>query len=81
MFPFFTTFAVLFIIVFTIGSRKNTAEQQKVQEAYWQREREANNVRKQDLGKLNYINISITIFHYTEIRNILQEKRKKTHLP
>lgn len=62
MFPFFTTFAVLFIIVFTIGSRKNTAEQQKVQEAYWQREREANNVRKQDLSKLNYINIPLQDF-------------------
>lgn len=62
MFPFFTTFAVLFIIVFTIGSRKNTAEQEKVQEAYWQREREANNVRKQDLSKLNYINIPLQDF-------------------
>ena len=62
MFPFFTTFAVLFIIVFTIGSRKNTAEQEKVQEAYWQREREANNVRKQDLSKLNYINIPLLDF-------------------
>ena len=62
MFPFFTAFAVLFIIVFTIGSRKNTAEQQKVQEAYWQREREANNVRKQDLSKLNYINIPLHDF-------------------
>lgn len=62
MFPFFTIFAVLFIIVFTIGSRKNTADQQKVQEAYWQREREANNVRKQDLSKLEYINIPLQDF-------------------
>lgn len=62
MIPFFTIFAVLFIIVFTIGSRKNTAEQEKVQEAYWQREREANLVRKQDLDGLDYINIPLQDF-------------------
>lgn len=62
MFPFFTVFAVLFIIVFTIGSRKNTADQEKVQEAFWQREREANQVRRQSLDSLHYISIPLSDF-------------------
>ncbi len=62
MFPFFTITMVILIVVFTIGSRRNTAKQQEVEEAFWKREQEANNVRKQDISKLDYITIPLSAF-------------------
>lgn len=62
MFPFFTIFMVIFIVVFTIGSRQNSAKQQEVEENFWKRENEANHTRKQDISKLDYISIPLGTF-------------------
>ena len=62
MIPFFTIFMVVFIIILTIGLRKNSGAQEEAQERFWQREYEANHVRKADISNLDYITIPSDIF-------------------
>ncbi|MBQ2706109.1 MAG: hypothetical protein IJF60_04750 [Agathobacter sp.] len=56
MFPFLAIF-ITFCLILTYYIRKNDADQQKVQDEFWEKERLANAVRKKDISKLNYITI------------------------
>lgn len=56
MFPFLAIF-ITFCLILTYYIRKNDAEQQKIQEEFWEKERLANAVRKKDISKLDYITI------------------------
>lgn len=56
MFPFLAIF-VIFCLILTYYIRKNDSQQQKVQDAFWEKERMSNAVRKKDISKLDYITI------------------------
>ena len=56
MFPFLAIF-ITFCLVLTYNIRKSDAAQQKAEEEFWEKERLANAVRKQDISKLDYITI------------------------
>lgn len=57
-FPFFVLFLLLCIfIMYTVKRSQRLSKQQSVQ--FWNRESEADNVRKQDISHLNYIYIPI----------------------
>ena len=56
MFPFLAIF-ITFCLVLTYYIRKSDADQQKVQDEFWEKERLANAVRKKDISKLDYITI------------------------
>lgn len=56
MFPFLAIF-ITFCLVLTYQIRKTDANQQKVQDEFWEKERRANAVRKKDISKLDYITI------------------------
>ncbi len=58
MFPFLAIF-IVFCLVLTFYIRKGDATQQKVQDAFWEKERQSNAVRKKDISKLDYINIPL----------------------
>lgn len=58
MFPFLAIF-VIFCLTLTFYIRKNDAEQQKVEDAFWEKERASNAVRKKDISKLDYITIPL----------------------
>ena len=56
MLPCFTVF-LIFIIVLNISLRKQRRTQEEVDRKFWDRELAANNTRKQDITKLDYITI------------------------
>ena len=56
MFPFLAIF-ITFCLILTYYIRKNDADQQKIQDEFWEKERLANAVRKKDISKLDYITI------------------------
>lgn len=56
MLPCFTVF-LIFIIVLNISLRKQRRSQEEVDRKFWDRELAANNTRKQDITKLDYITI------------------------
>ncbi|MBR4027000.1 MAG: hypothetical protein IKJ01_05515 [Lachnospiraceae bacterium] len=56
MLPFLIIFTV-FIITLSLQLKKNTSDQQQVHEEFWKKERLANNTRKQDISKLDYVHI------------------------
>lgn len=58
MFPFLAIF-ITFCLVLTYNIRKSDAAQQKAEEEFWEKERLANAVRKQDISKLDYITIPL----------------------
>lgn len=58
MFPFLAIF-IVFCLVLTYYIRKNDAAQQKVQDDFWEKERQSNAVRKKDISKLDYITIPL----------------------
>lgn len=60
--PYFTIFAVIFIIVFTIRNRQNIRKQADITDNFWKKELEANSTRKKDISNLNYITIPLEIF-------------------
>ncbi len=60
--PYFTIFAVIFIIVFTIRNRQNVKKQTNVTENFWKQEQEANSTRKRDISNLDYLTIPLEIF-------------------
>lgn len=60
--PYFTIFAVIFIIVFTIRNRQNIRKQTDITDNFWKKELEANSTRKKDISNLNYITIPLDIF-------------------
>ncbi len=61
MFPFLLIF-IAFICILTYYSKKGTANQQKVTEEFWEKERRANAVRKKDISNLDYITIPLEKF-------------------
>lgn len=58
MFPFLAIF-ITFCLVLSYYIKKNDASQQKVEDAFWEKERLANTIRKQDISKLDYITIPL----------------------
>lgn len=82
MFPFLATF-IIFCLVLTFYIRKNDAAQQKVQDDFWEKERQSNTVRKKDISKLNYITIpfeKIPVKLETSTENELFELAQKPML-
>lgn len=60
--PFLSIFLIISVVVLAILLRKNSKNQQQFDEEFWRKEQEANNTRRQDLSKLNYITIPIDKF-------------------
>lgn len=58
MFPLLAIF-IVFCLLLTFYIRKGDAAQQQVQDAFWEKERLANAVRKKDITKLDYISIPL----------------------
>lgn len=58
MFPFLAIF-IIFCVLLTYYIRKNDNSQQQVEEAFWEKERQANAVRKKDISGLDYITIPL----------------------
>lgn len=58
MLPILTIF-IVFLAVLTFYIKKGNAAQEKVTEEFWEKERKANAVRKQDISKLDYITIPL----------------------
>ena len=58
MFPFLAIF-IVFCIILTYYIRKGDSSQKKVMEDFWEKERQANAVRKKDISKLDYITIPL----------------------
>ena len=58
MLPILTIF-IVFLVVLTFYIKKGDAAQEKVTEDFWEKERKANAVRKQDISKLDYITIPL----------------------
>jgi len=61
MFPFLLTF-IVFLAVLTYYLRKNRSTQQEITESFWEKERQANAVRKKDISSLDYITIPLEKF-------------------
>lgn len=51
MIPVFTICVIILMIIFTVGRVRNTHAQQQVQDDFWERERQANYTRKQDISQ------------------------------
>lgn len=58
MLPFLTIF-IVFLVILTYYIKKSDAAQSKAREDFWEKERQANAVRKKDISKLDYINIPL----------------------
>ena len=58
MFPFLAIF-ITFCLVLSYYIKKNDTSQQKVEDAFWEKERLANTIRKKDISKLDYITIPL----------------------
>ena len=58
MFPFLAIF-IVFCIVLTYYIRKGDSSQKKVMDDFWEKERQANAIRKKDISKLDYITIPL----------------------
>lgn len=58
MFPCFTIFFI-FVIVLNIALHRQRRSQEDVDRKFWERELAANNTRKQDITKLDYITIPL----------------------
>lgn len=55
--PFLFILTLIFIFVLLYHIRKNDQAQAQVEAEFWERERQANATRRQDLSNLSYINI------------------------
>ena len=74
MFPLFTILFILFIIILTLTIKNKNANQEKLFEQFWNREREANSNLKSDISNLDYITIPEEFFSTsleTESKNAL----------
>ncbi len=56
--PFLASF-LIFILVFTFALNRRKRKEAAEEQSFWQREREANSVRKKSLENLNYIHIPL----------------------
>ncbi len=80
MIPVFTICVIILMIIFTVGRVRNTHAQQQVQDDFWERERQANYTRKQDISQLDYITIPLEKFPLdlgTEAEHTIQELADK----
>ena len=57
MFLFIFIFIIL-ILIFRFFCNRHTAKQEKVLEEFWEKERQANNTRKQSIEALDYVHLS-----------------------
>lgn len=57
-FPFLASF-IIFILVLTRVIRKGRRNQEAQEKSFWERERQANSVRRRPLDDLNYIGVSL----------------------
>jgi hypothetical protein len=76
MIPIFTIAMIVFIIVLKLNISKNDHAKQDSEANFWERERQANFTRKQDISKLDYITIPLDKFPLnlgTESENILKK--------
>ena len=55
--PVFTILFVLFVVIFTIYVKRWGNHQEEITNSFWEKERQANIVRKQDISKLDYITV------------------------
>lgn len=60
-FPFLGIFLVI-IVVIQIFRKRGSDQQKAVEDAFWEREHEANHVRRQDISGLSYITIPLDKF-------------------
>lgn len=58
MFPFLAIF-IIFCLLLAFYIKKNDTTQKRVHDEFWEKERQANAVRKKDISKLDYINIPL----------------------
>ena len=56
--PIILIFFILFIIWVNVKTKRGATDNSKWDTSYWEKEREANFVRKKDISNLDYINIS-----------------------
>lgn len=61
MTPFLPCF-IIFLIILTYFLRKNTRQEQEIQEQFWEKERKANAARKRDIKDLPYLTIPLETF-------------------
>lgn len=63
MLPILTVF-IVFLVVLTYHIKKSDAAQAKIDDSFWEKERKANAVRKQDISKLEYLTIPLEKIPY-----------------
>ncbi|MBE5827253.1 MAG: hypothetical protein E7307_11520 [Butyrivibrio sp.] len=63
IFPFLATF-ILIAILFNISSRRVSRKTEEREASFWQKELEANNVRKKSLDSLEYIHIPLDLLPF-----------------
>lgn len=76
-FPFLTLF-IIFIIILRIKIKLSDKEEALKTERFWNRETQANQVRKQDVSLLPYIHVPIDEFELPEIDDQKFEELKST---
>lgn len=83
MIPIFTILFIGFIIVLQLQIRKSDSQQEEIDQRFWEREREANAIRKKDISNLDYITIPEDLFPMnlaTDTENSLAALRGKKML-
>ena len=83
MIPIFTILFIGFILVLQFQIRKSDAQQDEVDQRFWERERQANTIRKKDISNLDYITIPEDLFPMnlaTDTENSLAALRGKKML-
>lgn len=81
--PFFTIIFVLFLIFIGFRFKKTNADQDTINEKFWEREHEANATRRKDISNLNYITIPEDLFPFnlnTDVENSLSALKGKKML-
>jgi hypothetical protein len=76
MIPIFTIAMIVFIVLLKMTINKNNHSNEEAESAFWERERQANFTRKQDISTLDYITIPLDKFPLnlgTESENALKE--------
>ncbi len=57
-FPILFCWVLIFLVVVAYKQRKASRKQEKAEKSFWERENQANAVRKQDISNLDYVNLS-----------------------
>lgn len=77
--PIFTIVFIVFIFLLTHALRKNNSDQKQVEENFWKREQEANEVRKQDISNLQYITIPVEKLPPKDGSELWENLKKLSH--